>query len=199
MSIGALILAAGLSSRMGAFKPMLELAGKTLIEHTLAPFVQFGCNPVMVVTGREAAALECFLTERFAGRIRFVRNPEYAVSDMFASVKIGIKAMAAECDGFFLIPADMPLIDTDLLSQMTAVDAPVVRPSWQGRAGHPVLLRQSTAKRVLEYNGDHGLKGALRTEKQLFVNAGTQGILLDADTPEDLRIIETCLQAQQTE
>ena len=64
MKTGALILAAGLSSRMGEFKPLLELAGKTLIERTIEPFVQFGCDPVLVVTGREAYVLEKFLTHK---------------------------------------------------------------------------------------------------------------------------------------
>ncbi len=193
MKIGALILAAGLSSRMGAFKPLLELAGKTLIEHTLEPFVQFGCEPVLVVTGREADALERFLTEKFAAGISFVRNPEYAVSDMFASVKIGIRGMAEDCDGFFLTPADIPLIDKEILRKMAAETAQVVRPSYQGRAGHPVLLRKDAAGRILAYEGALGLKGALDREARAFVEADSRGILLDVDTFEDFHAIENFL------
>ena len=197
MKTGALILAAGLSSRMGEFKPLLELAGKTLIERTIEPFVQFGCDPVLVVTGREADVLEKFLTDKFAGQICFVRNPAYAVSDMFASVKLGIQSLAEVCDDFFLIPADIPLIAGEILGKMAAETAPVVRPSYRGKAGHPVLLRKNAAKRVLAYEGALGLKGALRSEQQAFVEANSPGILLDADTPEDFRAIENFLRSQQ--
>ncbi len=197
MKTGALILAAGLSSRMGEFKPLLELAGKKLIERNIEPFVQFGCDPVLVVTGREADVLEKFLTDKFAGQICFVRNPAYAVSDMFASVKLGIQSLTEVCDDFFLIPADIPLIAREILGKMAAETAPVVRPSYRGKVGHPVLLRKNAAKRVLAYEGALGLKGALRSEPQAFVEVDTPGILLDADTPEDFRAIENFLRSQQ--
>ena len=195
---GALILAAGLSSRMGAFKPLLELAGKTLIEHVIGHFSQFGCEPILVVTGRDAQLLEDFLTEKFSNRISFVRNPDYAASDMFASVKLGLKALPADCSGTFLTPADIPLFDAALLTKMAAVPAPVVRPSYKGKAGHPVLVRKSVWSRILSYRGEGGLKGALQNEPQAFVEADHEGILLDADTPEDFRRLRAFLSGRMT-
>ncbi|WP_072023080.1 NTP transferase domain-containing protein [Selenomonas sp. AE3005] len=187
MKTGALILAAGLSSRMRAFKPMLELAGKTLVEHVIGHFRQFGCEYIFVVTGRDAQILESFLTEKFPGQIDFVRNPDYATSDMFTSVKLGLKALPEDCTSIFLTPADVPLFDAALLTQMDAVAAPVVRPSYKGKAGHPVLLRKNVWCGILSYQGEGGLKGALQTAQQAFVEAASAGILLDADTPEDLQ------------
>ena len=172
---------------MGAFKPLLDLAGKTLIEHVIGHFSQFGCEPILVVTGRDAQLLEDFLTEKFSNRISFVRNPDYAASDMFASVKLGLKALPADCSGTFLTPADIPLFDAALLTKMAAVPAPVVRPSYKGKAGHPVLVRKSVWSRILSYRGEGGLKGALQNEPQAFVEADHEGILLDADTPADFR------------
>jgi CTP:molybdopterin cytidylyltransferase MocA len=50
-----------------------------------------------------------------------------------------------------------------------------------------VFLRKSVWSRILSYRGDGGLKGALQTEPQAFVEAAHEGILLDADTPEDFQ------------
>lgn len=102
--IGGLILAAGLFSRMGDFKLLMPLRGKTLIENTIDSLLLCGIHSVTVVLGYRGREVERVLRSRyFGGTVTVVYNRDYAVTDMLASVKIGLTAMPA-CDAFFLLP-----------------------------------------------------------------------------------------------
>ena len=74
-SYAAVIAAAGMSSRMGRFKPLLELGGKPMIRHIADTFRTFGVEKLIVVTGNNAETLEKALP---GDDIEFVRNERYA-------------------------------------------------------------------------------------------------------------------------
>ena len=62
--LAAIVLAAGRSTRMDGFKPLLELDGRSLLEWALHSFVTVGIDDVVIVTGHrgdEVAALACWL------------------------------------------------------------------------------------------------------------------------------------------
>ena len=84
---GAVLAAAGLSSRMKAFKPMLPFGGTTISRHLAALIKSLGVNPVVVVTGYRGEELENHLS---AEGVRFVRNERFRETEMFESVKLGI-------------------------------------------------------------------------------------------------------------
>ena len=88
MSVGALIVAAGMSSRMGDFKPMLNIGSISIAQRIVATFHQAGVNKIVVVTGYNAAQLERHLSN--SGLI-FLRNEAYATTQMFDSAKIGLR------------------------------------------------------------------------------------------------------------
>ena len=77
---------------MGEFKPLLSLRGKTVIENTVESVLQGGAETVAVVTGYRAAEAEAALS-RFGSRVRFVRNPDYAQTDMLGSIRLGVRAL----------------------------------------------------------------------------------------------------------
>lgn len=92
MKIGAVVVAAGLSSRMQAFKPMLELAGATIIRQTIGSLRGAGVQDVTVVVGHKGDQLK----KHLAGMdLRIVENPDYRTGDMFGSARLGLKTMAA--------------------------------------------------------------------------------------------------------
>lgn len=98
--INGLILAAGMSSRMGDFKPFLPLNGRTLIENTVDGMIAGGADKVVVVIGYRADEIKKLLQKRYNNKIIFATNEKYEKTDMFCSVKIGIKAMPF-CNAFF--------------------------------------------------------------------------------------------------
>ena len=90
MRTAGLVAAAGLSTRMGAFKPMLALGEETLLRHGLRTLLQAGAHPVIVVTGRQAKLLEHSLSDL---PVQCLYNPRYAQCQMFDSVKLGLAAL----------------------------------------------------------------------------------------------------------
>ena len=182
MNISAVILAAGYSSRIGGFKPLMQLGGKSLLEHCAGVFRQAGVHSILVVTGHRAREVE---TE--AGRLglRSIHNPEYAQS-MFSSVCAAVRQLS-DMDGFFMLPVDIPLIrPSSLTSLQTAFDGrTVVYPLFQGLPGHPPLIPAHLVSAILAYHGQRGLKELLAKQDSRDVAVWDQGILLDADTPED--------------
>ena len=92
---GAVLVAAGLSSRMKDFKPMLPFGGSTVSRHMVSMLKDMDIDPVAVVTGYRAEQLESHLSH--AG-VRFVRNERYRETEMFDSIRLGVEAIASDCE-----------------------------------------------------------------------------------------------------
>ena len=106
MQTGALIVAAGKSSRMGDFKPMLQLGSISIAQRVINNFRQAGISKVVVVTGYHADVLECHLA---SNNVVFLRNENYANTHMFDSVRIGLEYLKDKVDTVLFTPVDVPL------------------------------------------------------------------------------------------
>lgn len=186
MALCAVVAAAGLSARMRDFKPLLCLGSSTIIRHTVEGLQAAGAEHIVVVTGYQSSVLERHL--QHAG-VMFVKNERYAVSDMLTSIRLGLKALGTEAERVFVTPADVPLVAQSTLKAMLAENVQVVRPVYEGRGGHPLLLRSDAVEKILSWHGEGGLKGLLSTGELEVkrVETGDPGILMDADTPQDYR------------
>src|SRR5690242_15632941 len=111
MKINGIILAAGLSSRMKALKPLLKLKEKTIIEYSIDSMLQSGVQQVVVVLGYRAEEVAAVLLAKGDHpQLVLTCNPHYAETDMLASVKFGLTSLP-DCDAFFLLPGDMPAVN----------------------------------------------------------------------------------------
>lgn len=183
---GAVIPAAGLSSRMGAFKPLLPFAGQTVIEAAVGSAMPYLQTAVAVV-GYRGGELAALLRGRFGAALTVIENPDYAATDMLRSVQLGLRAMGA-CDAFFLLPADMPLISDEVYAALTAAfdgSADVVYPVLDGRRGHPPLIHARLIPDILGYEGDGGLRAILSGRREKSIAVSDKGIFTDLDTPQD--------------
>ncbi len=88
MQTGALIVAAGMSSRMGQFKPMLSIGSISVAQRIIATLHQVGVSKIVMVTGYNAVTLERHLA---GNGIIFLRNDAYETPQMVDSVKIGLR------------------------------------------------------------------------------------------------------------
>lgn len=186
----ALILAAGRSRRMGAFKPLLPLGGQTVLESSVESALTGGAHSAVVVTGNRADELETLLHRRWPERVRCVRNPDWASSDMLRSVQTGTAALGP-CCAFFLLPGDMPMVKKSSFSALMAArertGALLTLPSWNGRRGHPALIDAALIPAILSYEGADGLRGLWRSLglAPALADVSDPGTVLDLDTPED--------------
>ena len=188
---GALIVAAGLSSRMGDFKPMLSLGSISIAQRIIATFHKAGIERIAVVTGYRAVELERHL----AGcGIVFLRNEDYAHTEMFDSVRIGLDYLKDKCGKILFTPVDIPLFTAKTVRALLDADARLASPVCGGRTGHPILLGADLVPGILADDGRDGLRGALARSgvPMTAVPVDDPGILLDADTPKDYKALLAC-------
>ena len=187
MKIAAVVAAAGMSSRMKAFKPMLELAGSSIIKKTLDTLREADIRHITVVVGHRAKEL----SKHLAGQqVRIVENSNYRQGDMLESVQLGLSA-AGDCDVLLLLPGDVPLFSADtvrlLCARLAAGNCDFVSPTSRGKKGHPIAVAGRMAAPLLAYHGNGGLKAALEQSGGIHCTVAVDdpGILLDADQPQD--------------
>lgn len=189
-----LVLAAGLSSRMGDFKPLLSLCGKTLIENTVDSMFAGGVDSVVVVTGYRAEELERCLYARYASKVYTVRNHDYAVTDMLQSIKIGVRALSVtepDCGAFYLLPGDMPVVSPEtfmlLRRHRNPQEKSIVFPTLQGFRKHPPLIDASFMTPIINFSQDGGLRQLWKQYTQCIrtVPVDDAGCWIDVDTPND--------------
>ncbi len=184
MNAGALIVAAGKSSRMGDFKPMMQLGTISIAQRVIHNFRQAGIHKIVMVTGYQGDMLEHHLA---SNNIVFLRNEHYATTQMFDSVRIGLDYLKDKVDIVLFSPVDVPLFTADTVSRMLALGKPLVTPYCQGRPGHPILIRSDVIGAILNDAGERGLKGAMERCgcPMTCLQVMDPGTIHDADTPED--------------
>ena len=184
MQIGALIVAAGMSSRMGQFKPMLNIGSISVAQRVIATLSQSGVSKIVMVTGYNATILERHLS---GNGIIFLRNDHYETTQMFDSVKIGLRYLLDKCDKVLFTPVDVPLFTSRTVKTILDSGAPLACPMCEGRQGHPILIDNGLIPEILNDCGEMGLKGAMdRCSVPLRrIDVDDPGTIHDADTPED--------------
>lgn len=184
MRIGAVITAAGMSSRMGDFKPLLKIGSMSIVSRIVATLRQAGAENIVMVTGFNAEALEHHLA---GSGIVFLRNPVYEHTHMFDSAKIGLEYIADKCDRILFTPVDIPLFTAATVTALLESGAELACPVFAGQSGHPLLMSDGIVKKILADSGEGGLQGAITRcgADMTEVTVDDEGILHDADTPQD--------------
>ena len=186
MDTGAVVVAAGMSSRMGDFQPMLSIGSLSVAQRVVATLKQAGAARVVVVTGYNAEELERHLA---SSGVVFLRNENYRTTHMFDSALIGLRYLRDKCRQVLFTPVDIPLFTAATVDALLTSGAELACPVCGGTRGHPILMSANVIDRVLEDSGESGLDGALSRcgVPMTLVEVDDPGILHDADTPEDYR------------
>ena len=185
--LAAIIVAAGYSSRMKSFKPLLSLGGSTVLEKAVDSFFQAGIRDIRVVTGHRANELFPII-DRLG--VQTIVNADFA-EGMFSTISAGVKSLTAEVKGFFLLPVDNPIVNRDTIEKIQhtffSTEFGIVYPTYQGMRGHPPLISSSYVNEVLAWDKPGGMRSLLEQYEYDAVDVvvDDQGILLDMDTPED--------------
>lgn len=177
------ILAAGMSSRMGQMKMLLPLGGSNIIKYGVSTLLQAGVSPVVVVTGRDAVFVRDALKDL---DVEFVHNENFSSTQMFDSAKMGFEKVKGRCERVLFTPGDIPLFGSEILKDLVDSKASVAIPICNGKTGHPVCIDEGLLSDIIAYDGEGGLKGALSKYKNVeLIDTENKGVLMDADTPDD--------------
>jgi len=195
--IGAIVLAAGLSSRMGANKLLMDVGGKPMIRYVAEAASASHADPVVVVTGNARAQIEAMLRGL---PLQFKNNSDFT-KGLSTSLKTGINALPEDCDGAVVLLGDMPGVDTALIDRLIAAFDPsenraICMAARHGRRGNPVLWARRFFPEMLAIEGDVGARNLIGAYDELVceIEAADDGPLTDIDTPEALAAYRTVYQ-----
>lgn len=185
--IAGIVLAAGLSTRMGRNKLLIEIDGQAMVSRATDAALAAGLDPVVVVTGHDAGNVRAAL----AGRpVVCVHNPDF-VAGMLVSIKAGIAALPDEVDGAVVCLGDMPDVTAAHITRLLAAfdgERRICVPVCNGRRGHPVVFGRAYFPEILSTAADIGARGVVRAHDEAVRQVGIDddAILTDLDTPESL-------------
>lgn len=195
----SVILAAGYSSRMKSFKPLLAVGEMTAIERSVAAVKGAGIKNIVVVTGYNREKLKPIID---TASVNEAYNKEYD-NGMFSSIKAGlsaVKELFSNTKGVVLMPVDCPLISSEVISeviQSAAADDEFCVPVFKGKKGHPLMIPTSYTEEICGYDGSGGLKVITDKywDKMKRIPVDEEGCILDMDTPEGYEEIAKFLAA----
>jgi molybdenum cofactor cytidylyltransferase len=186
--IVAIVPAAGLSTRMGTCKQLLPFAGTTVIGHIVDELRRSRVDEVRVVVGHQADRLREELVRR---GVRIVFNPNYANSDMLASIRYGLADLPPRCRAILVAPGDQPAIRAELIDTLidcySSAGRGIVVPLHAAQRGHPVLIAVSYCAEILTLYDQLGLRGLLAAHaKDVFeLKVPADLAVSDMNYPED--------------
>jgi molybdenum cofactor cytidylyltransferase len=197
--IGAVILAAGESSRMGEPKQLLQLGGKTLLEQVLGNVRTAKVNDIVLVLG---FAAEAIAQQVAIEGVKVVINESYE-QGMGSSLRVGLSALDPLTEATLIVLADQPFVRSQTLDQIIdryrQSNAQIVIPMYQGFRGNPVLLDRSVFPEVMALSGDIGCRAIFGDHLEGIVKVPVDdiGILLDIDSKDDFEKLQRFGQGEE--
>ncbi|MBT5048393.1 MAG: NTP transferase domain-containing protein [Rhodospirillaceae bacterium] len=189
-NIGAIILAAGQSRRMGNINKLLaEIDGKPMLSYVVEAALASDASPVIVVTGHEPERIEAALKGH---PVTFIHNPDYA-EGLSTSLRHGLSMLDPVIDGAVVCLGDMPGISPSHIDQLIDAFDPddghaICVPTFKGKRGNPVLWHRRFFSAMSEVSGDVGARHLIGDNEELLLEIpmDDNAILADLDTPEAL-------------
>jgi molybdenum cofactor cytidylyltransferase len=198
--IGAVVLAAGMSSRMGEPKQLLRLGERTVLGQTLENLRGARVEQIVLVLG--------FAADRIARHVA-VDGVTVVVNERFregmaGSLRIGLAALKPEINAALVVLADQPFVRPATLNQLidrsVESGAQIAIPTYCGFRGNPVLLDRSVFAEVMALTGDVGCRAIFgsHTEGIVKVPVDDVGILLDIDNQADFERLQRFASGKET-
>ena len=190
--IAGVILAAGRSTRMGRPKALLIApCGRTFVARLVSALAGGGVDAPFVVGRPDDKQLRSTV-ESLDSAARWVENPDADAGGQLSSLQAGLrKADRPGIRGLMVVPVDAPMIAVEtvatLIATFNATGAPIVRPQYRGRNGHPVVFSRTVFDELRRADPAIGAKAVLRDHQDAIVNVDVDdpGVAGDIDTPED--------------
>jgi molybdenum cofactor cytidylyltransferase len=188
--IGAIVLAAGQSRRMGKLNKLVaEVDGQAMVARVVDAALASGARPVVVVTGHQPELVTAALADR---AVSIAHNPDYA-EGLSASLRAGLLALPADIDGAVVLLGDMPRVSPRHVDRLIAAFNPlegraICVPTFRGKRGNPVLFARRFFAAMGRLKGDVGARHLIGENAELVAEVAMEddAIFVDIDTPQAL-------------
>ncbi len=183
-SVAGVLLAAGGSTRLGRPKQLLAYRGQTLVRQAAETALAGGLDPLVVVLGAHAPLVRREVADL---PVAIVENPAY-LEGQSTSLRAGLAALPAETPAVMVLLADMPAVTADVIRDLAntwrATRAAIVRPTYAGQPGNPVLFTGALLPELAAVRGDEGGRAVLRAHAAAvqLLPVGCAGVVSDVDT-----------------
>ena len=186
--VGAVILAAGASTRMGEQKLLMPWGEETMIRHVTRQIIDADLSEIIVVAGEWYTPIKEQVGDL---PVQVVYNPDYEHGEMIASLQIGLRALWPTADAAMVVLGDQPQISHDIVKQILASyysgDGPIIAPTFDGRRGHPVLMDRALWDELMALPPDGAPRDVIdkHEAETVFLPVETDSVVQDIDTPDD--------------
>ena len=194
--IAAVVLAAGLSRRMGQAKLLMPVGGRAIVRYVVESVLAGGVDLVWVVTGPDVEPIEAAL----AGlEVQIAVNPA-PEEGQASSLRAGIAALPASVDAVLIALGDQPSLAPSIIPALLAArrTSPklIVAPRYRDGQGNPVLFKREIFPELLRLTGDQGARPIIQKEptRVEWVELDLP-MPPDVDTPDDYEKIRANLRA----
>lgn len=188
--VGAVVLAAGQSARMGEPKQLLRVGERTVLERTLAHVRAADVGEIVLVLGDSAEEIRRELPAGLSDGLRIVVNQQYE-EGMASSLREGLSALSKQMDAALIVLADQPFVRSEtidrIIERYRSSDAEIVIPVYDGQRGNPVLLDRSVFPEAMALRGDTGFRAIFGSHADGIekIDVDDPGVLLDIDDRAD--------------
>lgn len=188
MIVGAVVLAAGKSERMGQNKLLLPLGERLLIDQVLDALAAACVSEQVVVLGQDIEHVAPVLKPRL-GKIKIALNIDYE-KGMVSSFQTGLWVLSG-VDAAFLVLGDEPILDPSFLQKMTQTmesnpETLIVSPIYRGHKGHPLLFRRQLFGEILSLKDSQTIRDIVHAHAEKLVTIeAPEWTIMDIDTVED--------------
>jgi len=190
------VLAAGGSLRLDRPKQLVRHQGRTLLERTISAAVGAGADPIVVVLGASADAIERELPS-FSNSVRIARNPQWA-DGMGTSIACGVRALLETdpaAQAVLILVCDQPALSAEVLKGFvdlaSAEPAKIIIADFGSGRGPPVVFPRARFEELLALRGDIGAREIHRKYPDDVRMLAFPGGAIDIDTPGDLDCTES--------
>ena len=184
--VAAIILAAGRSRRMGAFKPLLPFGHRTVIESCVSNIRAAGIEEIVVVVGHRADDIR----QNFkSASVKFVTN-QNPNAEMSVSIELGVDVISPTARALLITPVDHPAVPPSIIESIIEswrAGAQLIQPQFHEKGGHPVLIDLTHRHELMNLNPEAGLRGFFANHRQevLRLSVDSPFVAQDMDTWDD--------------
>jgi molybdenum cofactor cytidylyltransferase len=200
-NLGAVILAAGGSSRLGRPKQLLAFGGETLVRRAVRAASEAGCDPVIVVVGEIGDAIRSELDIRDSrissgpalenlARAMIVENAEWR-NGIGTSIRRGVQQLPISVNAVVLLACDQPFVDASIVGKLIAAweetGRPIAASRYANTLGVPALFDRSCFEELLALPDESGAKPLIAARPNDVISVAFEAGVVDIDTPADFQ------------